>query len=81
MTNIFLLFLITGAVVIAGCFGFRFLRNLISRPILEINLSPINEPKWTDRKKITDLIDLFQQKGFESAGERNREWGQVLKYK
>jgi hypothetical protein len=69
MTNIFLLLLITSAVVIAGYFGFRFLRNLMSRPIPEINLSPVDEPKWRDREKITDLIYSFQQKGFESAGD------------
>jgi hypothetical protein len=69
VTNIYLLLLIAGAVVIAGYFGFRFLKNLMSRPILEINLSPINTPKWTDTKKITDLVYSFQQKGFESAGD------------
>jgi hypothetical protein len=67
VTNLFLLVLIAGAVVIAGYFGFRFLKNLIARPILEIHLSPIDEPKWTDRNKITDLIHSLQQKGFESA--------------
>ncbi|OGP64186.1 MAG: hypothetical protein A2169_13505 [Deltaproteobacteria bacterium RBG_13_47_9] len=68
MTNILLLCLITGVVVITGFIGLRFLRNLASRPVPEIHLSPIAEPKWTDRKKITDLIDSFQKKGFESAG-------------
>jgi hypothetical protein len=69
MINIYLLLLITVAVVIAGYFGFRLLRNLVSRPILEISLSPIDHPKWRDTAKITDLIYAFQQKGFESAGD------------
>ena len=69
MTTIFFLLLITGAVVIAGYFGFRFLRSLMSRPILEITLSPVDEPKWRDREKITDLIYSFQQRGFQSAGD------------
>ncbi|MBI5848852.1 MAG: hypothetical protein HZB31_13075 [Nitrospirae bacterium] len=52
-----------------GYAGFRFLRNIISRPIFEIKLSPVDEPKWSDRRKITDLAASFHQKGFESAGE------------
>ena len=60
--------LLTGVVVIVGYFGFLFLRNLVSRPILKINLSPVDNPKWKDTKTITDLIYSFQQKGFESAG-------------
>lgn len=68
MANILLFCLITGAVVITGFIGLRFIRNLTSRPVPEIHLSPIAEPKWTVSKKITDLIDSFQQKGFESAG-------------
>jgi|GEM_PF-1222944 len=69
MKNIFFLLFITGAVVTAGYFAFRFLRNLMSRPILEINLLPIDQPKWRDTAKITGLINAFQQKGFESAGD------------
>jgi hypothetical protein len=69
MTNIYLFLLIAAGLVIAGYFGFRFLRNLASRPILEINLSPIDQPKWRDRAKITDLVHAFQQKGFETAGD------------
>jgi hypothetical protein len=63
------LFLIILAVALAGYYGFRFLRNLLSRPILEINLSPVDEPDWSDKKKITDLRYSLQQKGFESAGD------------
>jgi len=69
MINISFLLLITGAAIVAGYFGFRLLRNLMSRPIIEINLSPIDNPKWTDMKNVTSLIHSFQQKGFESAGD------------
>lgn len=69
MTNIYILLLIAVGLVIAGYFGFRLLRNLVSRPILEISLSPIDQPKWSDTEKIKDLIYAFQQKGFESAGD------------
>lgn len=69
MTNLFLLLLVSAAVVATGYFCFRFLRNIMSRPILEIKLLPINEPKWSDRSKIADLVASFQQRGFEAAGE------------
>jgi hypothetical protein len=68
MTDVSLLLLIAGVVVAAGYYGFRFLKNLISRPVLEIHLSPVDEPRWRDRNKIAELISSLQQKGFESAG-------------
>lgn len=69
MTNISLLILVIAvAVVITGYIIFRFLKNFYRKPILEINLTPIENSKWSDRKKITDLTDWFLRNGFESAG-------------
>ncbi|MDQ7785983.1 MAG: DUF3137 domain-containing protein [Thermodesulfovibrionales bacterium] len=60
--------------MIAGTVGItyfvlRLFRNFMARPILEIHLSPIHNPKWTDLEKIRDLIDSFETKGFRSAGD------------
>ncbi len=71
MTNITLILIITGTVVIAGYFILRFLINLSRKPILSIKLLPLDNPKWSDRQKITDLIDSFLRNGFEAAGNYN----------
>jgi hypothetical protein len=68
MTNITLLLIITGTVVIAGCLIFKFLINLYRKPILDINLSPLENPRWSDIQKIKDLVDSFLRNGFEAAG-------------
>ena len=68
MTNATLLLVIAGTVGIAGYLLFRFLLNLYRKPILEINLSPLDHPKWSDKQKITDLVDSFLRNGFEAAG-------------
>jgi hypothetical protein len=68
MTNITLLLLVTGAVVVAGYFIFRLLIKFSRKPILEINLSPLDHPRWSDNQKITDLVDSFLRNGFEAAG-------------
>ena len=65
-TNTFLI--IAGAVVIAGYLIFRFLLKLYRKPVLAIDLSPIDHPKWSDPKKIKNLVDSFLQNGFEEAG-------------
>jgi len=71
MTNITLLLIITGTVVIAGCLIFKFLINLYRKPILDINLSPLENPRWSDIHKIKDLVDSFLRNGFEAAGNYN----------
>ncbi|MEW6670912.1 MAG: hypothetical protein AB1427_04365 [Thermodesulfobacteriota bacterium] len=68
MPNITLPLLITGAVVAAGYFILRFLINFYRKPVLEISLSPIDSPKWSDGRKVADLADAFLRKGFEPAG-------------
>jgi len=68
MTNSTLILIITGAVVTAGWLIFKFLVNLYRKPILEINLSPLDNPKWSDTEKIAGLVDSFLRNGFEAAG-------------
>jgi hypothetical protein len=65
-TSTFLI--ITGTVVIAGYLIFKFLLKFYRKPILEIDLSPIDRPKWSDSRKIKDLADAFLRNGFEEAG-------------
>lgn len=69
MTNIYFFLIIAAAVIVAGFLSLRFLRYLASKPVAEISLTSVDAPKWRDTEKIADLIALFQQKGFESAGE------------
>ena len=68
MINITLLLILTGTAVLAGYLIFKFLINLSRKPILEINLSPLDNPRWSDRQKITELIDSFLRNGFEASG-------------
>lgn len=68
MTNTTLFLIITGTVIVAGCLVFKLLIKLYRKPILEINLSPLDHPRWSDTHKITDLIDSFLRNGFEPAG-------------
>jgi hypothetical protein len=65
-TNTFLI--IAGAVVLAGYLIFRFLLKLYRKPVLEIDLSPVDHPKWSASEKIKDLADAFLRNGFEEAG-------------
>jgi hypothetical protein len=34
---------------------------------VEINLSPLDNPRWSDIQKITDLVDSFLRNGFEAT--------------
>ena len=67
MTNTTLL-LIIGTAIVAGWLVFKLLLNLYRKPILEITLSPLDHPRWSDLEKITGLIDSFLRNGFEPAG-------------
>jgi hypothetical protein len=55
-------------VVLAGYLIFRFLLKLYRKPVLEIDLSPVDHPKWSASEKIKDLADAFLRNGFEEAG-------------
>jgi hypothetical protein len=68
MTNTTLFLIITGTVIVAGCLVFKLLIKLYRKPILEINLSPLDNPRWSDTHKIAGLIDSFLRNGFEPAG-------------
>jgi hypothetical protein len=69
MTNVSLIIIvIAAAVIIIGYLIFRFIINLYRNPVLEINLTPVEEVEWSDKKKVTDMTDWFMRNGFESAG-------------
>jgi len=69
MTDISLIIIVIAAVVIvAGYLIFRFIINFYRKPVLEINLTPVEDAKWSDGKKVADLTDWFLRNGFESAG-------------
>ena len=54
-TNTYLI--IAGSVVLAGYLLFRFLLKFYRKPVLEIELSPLDHPKWSASEKIKDLAD------------------------
>jgi len=60
--------LILAVVVIALFFLYKILLKLSTKPVLEITLVPIENPRWSDKQKITGFIDAFQRHGFEPAG-------------
>lgn len=69
MTNLPLILIIVAvAVIIIGYLIFRFIINFYRNPVLEINLTPVEDAKWSDRKRAADLTDWFLRNGFESAG-------------
>ncbi|HJX34658.1 MAG TPA: hypothetical protein VJ373_05710, partial [Desulfatiglandales bacterium] len=69
MTNVSLIIIvITAVVIIIGYLILRFIINFYRNPVLEINLTPVEDAKWSDRKKVADLTDWFLRNGFESAG-------------
>ncbi len=69
MTNISLIIIVIAvAVIIIGYLIFRFIMNLYRKPVLEINLTPVEDAKWSERGKVADLTDWFLRNGFESAG-------------
>ncbi|MCU0597563.1 MAG: hypothetical protein MUC98_19170 [Desulfobacterota bacterium] len=67
MTTIPLL-IIAGTVAAAGYLVSKFLLKLYRKPVLAIDLSPIDQPKWSDPKKIDELTEAFLCNGFEKAG-------------
>ena len=68
MTTIPLL-IMAGTVAAAGYLVFKFLLKLYRKPVLAIDLSPIDQPKWSDPKKIDELTEAFLCNGFEKAGD------------
>lgn len=68
--NTLLIIIVSVPFVIAILFFlYRFLVQFTTKPVLEINLAPSDDPRWSDRKKITELMETFQKKGFDLAGQ------------
>jgi hypothetical protein len=69
MATILILLLVTAAgLFLAGRLIYRFLLKIMTKPVLEITLAPLENPKWSDQNKAAKLTDWFMQNGFESAG-------------
>jgi len=58
----------TVSAVAALFFLYKFLLKLTIKPVLEISLTPSDDPGWSDKKKIAELIDFFQKHDFDLAG-------------
>jgi len=69
MNNTLLVVIISAPLFIAALFFlFRFLLKLTIKPVLEINLTPSDNPRWSDTKKIEERMETFRRNGFELAG-------------
>ncbi len=58
-------------IIVALFFLYKFLLQLSTKPVLEISLVPTDHPRWSNKKKITELTDTFIGHGFELAGHYN----------
>jgi hypothetical protein len=68
MNKLAIILFIAGVVIPALFLLYRFLLKLTTRPVLEISLTPLDNPGWSRKKKIAELIDTFQKHGFDLAG-------------
>ncbi len=69
MTNTLLIIIvIIVTVTIAVFFLFRYFLKVSRKPVLEVSLVPIDNPRWSDKKKIGELIDAFKRNRFDLAG-------------
>ncbi len=69
MTGTFLFInVIIVAVAVSVFFLFRYFLKVSRKPILEVSLVPTDSPRWSDKKKIGELIDAFQRNRFDLAG-------------
>jgi hypothetical protein len=69
MNTLLIVIVSTPFVIVTLFFLYRFLVQFTTKPVLEINLSPSDDPRWSDKKKITELMETFQKKGFDLAGQ------------
>jgi hypothetical protein len=60
--------IISGTLILAAYFLFRFLLKLFRKPVLEISPSPLDHPEWSDPERIKSFINAFQKNGFDLAG-------------
>lgn len=69
MSNTLLIVIVSAPFVVAALFFlYKFLLQLSTKPVLEISLAPLDNPGWSRKKKIAELIEVFQRHGFELAG-------------
>lgn len=68
MNTLPFILLIVAVVVTALFFLYKILLKLTTKPVLEITLVPTENPRWSDKKKIAEWVDVFQKHGFEPAG-------------
>lgn len=68
MDKLPIILLIVAVVIPSLYFLYRFLVQFVTKPVLEITLLLNDIPRWSDKKKIADLIDAFQRHGFDLAG-------------
>lgn len=69
MSNTLLIVIVSAPFVLVALFSlYKFLLQLSTKPVLEISLTPVDNPGWSRKKKIAEAIDVFQRYGFELAG-------------
>jgi len=69
MSNTLLIVIVSAPFVIAALFFlYKFLLQLSTKPVLEISLTPLDNPGWSNKKEIARLIDTFQKHGFDLVG-------------
>jgi hypothetical protein len=69
MSDTLLIVIVSAPFVIAALFFlYKFLLQLSTKPVLEISLNPLDNPGWSNKEKIAELIDIFQKHGFDLAG-------------
>ena len=69
MNKLAIILFIVGVVIPALFFLYRFLLQFTTKPVLEINLTPSDNPRWSDKKKIPELMEAFKRNGFDLAGQ------------
>jgi len=69
MNKLTIILFIVGVVIPALFFLYRFLLQFTIKPVLEINLTPTDNPRWSDKKKIPELMEAFKRNGFDLAGQ------------
>lgn len=69
MSKILIIVIVCTPFVIAALiFLYKFLLQLSTKPVLEISLTLLDNPEWSAKKQIAELIDTFQKHGFDLAG-------------
>jgi hypothetical protein len=69
MNKLAIILFIVGGVIPALFFLYRFLLQFTTKPVLEINLTSSDDPRWSDKKKIAELMEAFKRNEFDLAGQ------------